>query len=259
MCVFFTNLQRITISALPQVQKLSIVLSATDPDVIIPPLSSFDCTPLNVTIRDGGGEVVIGNAAVPVGTEVTEGQIEDVLNSIEAIQSVGEVRVYVVPMTATSFEVALVFVTDSSVLPSEVPTLQLVADSGSCTEAESGGSFLLTASLATNQVLAYPDGFNLSLDSLRYTPNLPVNASSEIVEQALSQLITWKCVHRSGGGGGGGGILFQDSYEEDSRNARDDGADTPRAYCGLYSKQSPRVVWDGGSNGGGSPRYVSLF
>ena len=239
--------QRVTISALPQVQKLSITLSDTDPDVIVTPLSNFNCIPLNMTVQDRG-EVVIGNAALPVGTGVTEGQIEEVLNSIEAIQRVGSIQVHVVPITTAVFEVVFVFATNSSVLPSDMPTLQLAVDSGSCIEAESGSLFQLAASLTTSQMLTHAHGFTLSFDSLRYTPNLPINASSNHLEQALSDLLTWKCAHPLDW------ILSNDSYEGSS-NARDNGADTPRAYCGLYSKQSPGVVWE--RKGKASPKYVS--
>lgn len=233
MLCFCYNLQKVTIGALPRVETLHVIpLNAS---VDLDALGVIICTPFNLTIQQG--DVI----SVPLGTNVTGDDIKRLLDRQSSVE------VYIAVKSAKKLEVAFVLGPDNfgPAFPTEVPSLSLDSDhiTISCTEAPDDHQLLFDASLSTTQFLAYPDGFNLSLDSERYSNNLPIGVTNDAMEEALDDLLAWQCAIPPFQENN---VLLHYSYEEDGTGVRDDGGDIPRAYCGHYSGQSPGIVWESG-------------
>lgn len=224
------------IGASPQVETLRIVPLNINEDFNFISLG-FACAPLNLTLQlQGGMERVV---PVLLGSNVTGDDIKQVLNLNSSVE------VYITATTPRKLEIAFAMgpFEFEPTFPSEVPTLRLDSDyvTINCKTAPDDQQLLFEASLSTTQRLMYPKGFNLSFDSLRYTPNLPLGVSKEEVEAALNDLLVWQCVYPPFQADS---ILAHHSYEDDPYAVRDNGEDIPRAYCGHYSRQSPEAILD---------------
>lgn len=210
-------------------QVWTLTITPKDPEVDFMALDFMTCMPFNLTIQDSREKDVI---PIYLGTNITG---EDIKRTLDRT---GSTEVFITTKSALELEVAFVFGPSFGALP---PTLALDSDNItiSCTEIPDDRLLMFDASLTISQRLIYPNGFNLSFDSLRFTPNLPVDTPSLALQEALGDLLTWQCEYHQVGS-----VLLYNSYEEDGTGVRDNGDDIPRAYCGHYSRQSPGVIWE---------------
>lgn len=240
-------MQKIKLGALPKVQKLQLFIEelAIESERTFDTFDTVVCIPLNVTLHSGQ-ERITNSISLH-----TMEEAEQVLNSQEAIQSVGSIVVFAQQTSSKSAEIVFVFQTDFDVQPSAVPSLTLDSDSSTihCTDTTNGQRFLLSVLVITTQNLTYADGFNASFGFQRFpnlpgfqrfTPNLPIDVSSSRLQEELTELIVWKCFHQPLQFSG---VRF--SYETDhGGDENDDNTDAPLGYCGRYSKKNPRKVWE---------------
>ena len=220
---------------LPQVETLRIIPLNANDDFDFNSLGGIACAPFNLTVQlVGGAEYVV---PISLESNITRDDIKQVLNFNSSVE------VYITATMPRNLELAFVMgpVEFGSTFPSEVPALRLDSDriTISCATAPGDQQLLFEASLSTTQTLTYPKGFNLSLDSLRYTPTLPLGVSSYEVEAALDDLLVWQCTYPPFQADS---IVAHHSYEDDPKAVRDNGEDIPRAYCGHYSKRSPGAI-----------------
>lgn len=233
---------------MPQVQK--IILSFED-DTALSHIS-LACPPFNITLQDGNKNL-LNTTSLFLHRNTTEADIEQVFNSMEAIQSVGRIRTDIDLISLQKVVFVLVFSTRFGVHPSEVPVFKLDSDTVAltCSETVNNTQFSVYISLLTFQTLTYINGFNLTLGHPRYTPYLAINISSGDLKAELDELLAWQCVSQPPTSQG---IVVNDSYEADVRG-RD--ANAPRAFCGHRAERSPTVVWESGNGLELNPSYVS--
>ncbi len=219
-------------------QTLTLSLKNDSFELNFTTFQTIDCGPLNITLEDSNGSQT-GITFQLLSMNDTE-NIERLLNSVEAVQRVGRIEVYLRPkLFASEVDIVFVFETNLDVDPAAVPTLRLGSENTlSCNEITSGLELeVVLTSLSTVQNLTNLSSFNLGFGGT-CTPFLSIDAPSEELERELMNLFSWECTHNPPNGRD----IFRESY--DDNNARND--DMPAAYCGRNSKQSPGVVWEGG-------------
>ena len=198
--------------------------------------------------------------------------MEQLLNGVESIQSVGRVEVLKKYGDDDSTELYIVFLTPYGFVHSDIPELSLASESFDCihsdfdidTNTTNTTYFTLTASIETTQNLTYPNGFKLGFEQRvqdpRFTPFLPLSTTAEQLTEELTTLFAWQCTNQlteQSPMDQQSFALLHRSYEEDNGESR---RDDTTSFCGHYSLENPRTVWDTSVDNGikvDQYRYVS--
>ena len=93
------------------------------------------------------------------------------------------------------------------------------------------------------QNMSYPDsfalGFNKDLTIERFTEQLPLNTSGQAIQEALTGLLSWDCTTEDNLDGK---TKRYYSYEDSESGGV---GDNTTSFCGFYSKNNPRTIWEG--------------
>ncbi len=169
-------------------------------------------------------------------------EIEETINDIEAVQRFGRIAVFQYDK-GQDLEIVFLFVTDHILArSSNIPIFELESEyiPITCHDSAEDSDILVVASLFTTQDAVYPTSFTVGFGntaSPRFTPHLPMNVSGHQFQVELRNLLSQECTYdpllsdiR---------ILFHDSYEDQLYSP-----ESSTGYCGRFSKQNPRIVWE---------------
>ena len=226
-------MQRVQVGVLPQVQILTLYF---DNELNYTSLQSITCGPLNITLEDSNGTQTL-IPLLPLSTGDTKADIEQELNSLEAVQSVGRIVARLKPKpTVGEVDIVFVFATNPGIDPTTIPTLKLNSINLTlpCMENNTDSDIsVISTSLSTVQTYTNLGHFSLGFDG-SYTPYIPIDSPSQLVEQELMDLFSWECsVHLQGRR-----VVFYESYDDNSEKDEE----MPAAYCGRYSEHSPETI-----------------
>ncbi len=234
-------MQLARIEASPRVQTLTL----TDPNTLGQNCTVFCPVPLSLG----------GSNQFTISRDMSSQALEELLNSMSAIQEVGgAVKVYKDYNESEFFAAAnsldtkftIVYLTTSV----DVPTLSLDTASStiSCEHTNTTAmaicsSYDISAVISTAQEMNVPSdftvGFSPSNQPPRWTRPLLLNATEEIIDSEISDLFAWGCESDVDTLSQQGRVLYRDSLEDSQlSNAVND-----TSFCGHYSERNPGTVW----------------
>lgn len=183
-------------------------------------------------------------------------ELEEMLNGVGEISALGSVVVQrrgyegsEVGFWFSNMQVdfTVVFLTRLGVSESDMLTLVISAEQASCVSADSGSTRLdLVVDIETIQEFSSPAsfnvGFNISSQLERVTRPLPLDASSEMLREELTGLLSWGCEEEEGLEDK---TLLYEDYESSGRGQR---RRNSTFFCGSYSEYVPFTIWNSPSD-----------
>ncbi len=194
--------------------------------------TSTSCSSFNVSISIDGIRLHL----VTFDLNMTPGQMQSLLNRLNAIRSIGKISV-----KRDNSTLSTTFIFLSRANSYNIPQLQLDSEYITLSCVNSSTNYTLMASLVISQNLTLTEGFYLGYNntgSVRFTPPLPLNVSHEDVEEEMNELLKWSCEYPTPSPSLQ--ILYNNSFENGNFNNLDDST----AYCGGQSSRNPEIVWE---------------
>ena len=179
----------------------------------------------------------IGDEPLLFVSNVTAEDMEEAINSLVNVQTMGYVQVVKEDSPDDSAIFVLVFLSRFEVSRSELPDVSITTNSDVC-----GNETTLNMMVEKIQELTFPDSFNLTFsDALRSTDYFPINVTSEAVQESLTDLLGWECEELSSLAPER--VFISDSFEEDDDDDDDTDRDNSTSFCGRYSLRDPDTIW----------------
>lgn len=163
----------------------------------------------------------VSNVTSVLNTPLTSSAVEDALNSLPSVASVGRVKV-ILEDTTRSLRMAAIFISNQSSLP------RVTVINGS-------GFNQINSSVV--QAMSSSPSFRLGFGNRATQPLAPVTSTTNMNEAVLN-LFTTIC-QRSGGGR----VFYNDTYDTPGkrRTGTVDGSVEP--FCGRHSLKKPTDIW----------------
>ena len=177
----------------------------------------------------------IGDELVSFYPDYPSEYIENMLNEVESIKAIGYVEVIKEEVETYGFYFTVIFLSRFGVTESEIPLLSISNSSSPlCNQT------LYDITIEKIQSLTIPESFNLGFNDTyppRYTSYLPYDVTLDTLRSEITDLFAWECEVSPSPSS----LLFQDSYEEESR-------DNSTSFCGHYSAKNPTTIWANQNN-----------
>ena len=146
-------------------------------------------------------------------------------------------------------EFTVIFLTPFGTMMNDVPILSTEErmNNFSCSAEDSNSTLQLSVEVEMIQGPSYPEtfsaGFAVGSQQQRLTGRLPLNASSSLLQDKLTGLLSWGCNLEEN-------IEQQTFSYYDYEGGSSGNRRNNTAFCGSYSNRNPRTVWSSSSNQG---------
>ena len=229
-------LQMVKIEVLPQVQELKVSAESVSGVTYLAVDDSIsNCSSYAVNI------VVNGNITDTLyfTLKMTANDMEEALNDIQAIQSIGKM---VVKKDNTTLTTSFILLSSINTAADFIPILELESENITlaCLNLFSNTNYSVMASLILTQKLKLAEGFYIGYNhthSIRFTPVLPPNTTWIEFEEEMNELLKWVCEYPTPSASLS--ILYSNSFEGNHSDI-----DNSTAFCGGQSKKNPGLVWE---------------